>query len=150
MALPIFEAELNLLAAVGLGAGIGFERPWRQRLAGLRTNTLVTLGAATFILFARLTAGEGDAARVGALRVRHRLPRRRGDFQGGRLRRPRGGQTDPRGFRFGDQLFTSRRDADARRIRHAVKIAARVVEMKTMIRVHLPTSCPGPFGLCCC
>ena len=24
-----------------------------------------------------------------------------------------------------------------------VKIAARVVEMKTMIRVHLPTSCPG-------
>ena len=24
-----------------------------------------------------------------------------------------------------------------------VKVAARVVEMKTMIRVHLPTSCPG-------
>ena len=24
-----------------------------------------------------------------------------------------------------------------------VKIAARVVEMKTMIRVHLPTSCPA-------
>ena len=24
-----------------------------------------------------------------------------------------------------------------------VKIAARVVEMKTMIRVHLPTACPG-------
>jgi hypothetical protein len=24
-----------------------------------------------------------------------------------------------------------------------IKIAARVVEMKTMIRVHLPTSCPG-------
>jgi hypothetical protein len=24
-----------------------------------------------------------------------------------------------------------------------VKIAARVLEMKTMIRVHLPTSCPG-------
>ena len=26
---------------------------------------------------------------------------------------------------------------------HLVKIAARVVEMKTMIRVHLPTSCPA-------
>lgn len=24
-----------------------------------------------------------------------------------------------------------------------IKIAARVVEMKTMIRVHLPTACPG-------
>ena len=24
-----------------------------------------------------------------------------------------------------------------------IKIAARVVEMKTMIRIHLPTSCPG-------
>ena len=52
MTLPILEAGLNLLAAAGLGAAIGFERQWRQRLAGLRTNTLVALGAATFILFA--------------------------------------------------------------------------------------------------
>ena len=66
MTLPILQAGLNLLAAVGLGAAIGFERQWRQRLAGLRTNTLVALGAATFLLFSRLTAGEGDAARVGA------------------------------------------------------------------------------------
>jgi putative Mg2+ transporter-C (MgtC) family protein len=43
MALPIWEAGLNLLAAAGLGAAIGFERQWRQRLAGLRTNTLVAL-----------------------------------------------------------------------------------------------------------
>jgi uncharacterized membrane protein YhiD involved in acid resistance len=54
MALPIWEGGLNLLAAAGLGAAIGFERQWRQRLAGLRTNTLVALGAATFILFGRL------------------------------------------------------------------------------------------------
>ena len=53
MALPILDAGINLLAAVGLGAAIGFERQWRQRLAGLRTNTLVALGAATFILFAQ-------------------------------------------------------------------------------------------------
>jgi putative Mg2+ transporter-C (MgtC) family protein len=66
MALPVGEAEINLLAAVGLGAAIGFERQWRQRLAGLRTNTLVALGAATFILFARLTLDDGAAARVGA------------------------------------------------------------------------------------
>src|ERR1700680_5110023 len=66
MALPVGEAEINLLAAVGLGAAIGFEGQWRQRLAGLRTSTLVALGAATFILFARLTLDEGGAARVGA------------------------------------------------------------------------------------
>jgi putative Mg2+ transporter-C (MgtC) family protein len=66
MAPPIWEAGLNLLAAAGLGAAIGFERQWRQRLAGLRTNTLVALGAATFILFGRLAGDTDSAARVGA------------------------------------------------------------------------------------
>ncbi len=42
----------RLLTALLLGATIGFERQWRQRLAGLRTNTLVSLGAATFVVFA--------------------------------------------------------------------------------------------------
>jgi len=41
-----------------LGAAIGFERQWRQRLAGLRTNALVSLGAATFVMFAALCPGE--------------------------------------------------------------------------------------------
>jgi putative Mg2+ transporter-C (MgtC) family protein len=45
---------LNLFAALTLGALIGFERQWRQRMAGLRTNTLVSLGAATFVSFASL------------------------------------------------------------------------------------------------
>ena len=31
-----------------LGAAIGFERQWNQRMAGLRTNALVALGAAGF------------------------------------------------------------------------------------------------------
>lgn len=48
-----FERDaINLLAAVMLGALIGFERQWRQRLAGLRTNTLVALGAAIYVVFA--------------------------------------------------------------------------------------------------
>jgi putative Mg2+ transporter-C (MgtC) family protein len=64
--MPIWEAGLNLIAAVGLGAAIGLERQWRQRLAGLRTNTLVALGAASFILFSRLTDHDEGAARVGA------------------------------------------------------------------------------------
>ena len=66
MVVPIWVAGLNLLSAVGLGAAIGLERQWRQRLAGLRTNTLVALGAATFILFSRLTSNDDGAARVGA------------------------------------------------------------------------------------
>lgn len=41
---------LNLLAALALGALIGAERQWRQRMAGLRTNALVAIGATVFIL----------------------------------------------------------------------------------------------------
>jgi putative Mg2+ transporter-C (MgtC) family protein len=66
MTVPIWEAGLDLLVALGLGAAIGLERQWRQRRAGLRTNTLVALGAATFILFSRLTSDEAGAAHVGA------------------------------------------------------------------------------------
>jgi putative Mg2+ transporter-C (MgtC) family protein len=54
--LPIFDPAfrndaLNLTIAVLLGGTIGFERQWRQRFAGLRTNTLVSLGAAIFVVF---------------------------------------------------------------------------------------------------
>ncbi|MBG2803113.1 MgtC family protein [Proteus sp. WDL240414] len=41
---------LNLMIAMCLGALIGAERQWRQRMAGLRTNALVATGAAVFIL----------------------------------------------------------------------------------------------------
>jgi putative Mg2+ transporter-C (MgtC) family protein len=44
MAIGIAQAAADLGAALALGAVIGFERQWRQRLAGLRTNTLVALG----------------------------------------------------------------------------------------------------------
>jgi putative Mg2+ transporter-C (MgtC) family protein len=39
----------RLLLALLLGACIGAERQWRQRSAGLRTNTLVCFGAAAFV-----------------------------------------------------------------------------------------------------
>jgi putative Mg2+ transporter-C (MgtC) family protein len=39
----------HLLLAVVLGSFIGVERQWRQRNAGLRTHTLVCLGAASFV-----------------------------------------------------------------------------------------------------
>lgn len=55
----------NLGTAVLLGGVIGLERQWRQRLAGLRTNALVALGAATFVLFENLFT-VGDPTRVAA------------------------------------------------------------------------------------
>jgi len=41
----MFPYIANLLAAMLLGALIGAERQWRQRMAGLRTNSLVATGA---------------------------------------------------------------------------------------------------------
>ena len=46
----MFPYISNLLAAMLLGALIGAERQWRQRMAGLRTNALVATGAAVVIL----------------------------------------------------------------------------------------------------
>lgn len=54
-----------MLTALGFGAIIGFERQWRQRLAGLRTNTLVSLGAAVFFIFASQFR-DADPTRVAA------------------------------------------------------------------------------------
>jgi putative Mg2+ transporter-C (MgtC) family protein len=49
------EFVLRLRAAALGGALIGFERQWRSRGAGLRTNTLVAAGAAMFVLIAEMT-----------------------------------------------------------------------------------------------
>jgi putative Mg2+ transporter-C (MgtC) family protein len=66
MTIGIAQAAINLSAAVTLGAVIGFERQWRQRLAGLRTNTLVALGAASFVVFENLFSTEANLTRVAA------------------------------------------------------------------------------------
>jgi len=63
--LPL-DAILNLVVALALGASIGMERQWRQRLAGLRTNTLVALGAASFVVFAAAFPDEISPTRVAA------------------------------------------------------------------------------------
>ncbi len=60
------EAALNLLVALVLGALVGAERQWRQRLAGLRTNTLVALGAASFVVFSAIYPDEISPTRVPA------------------------------------------------------------------------------------
>jgi len=52
--------------AFALGTAIGFERQWRQRTAGLRTNVLVAIGAAAFAdLGQRLLGADGATRLVG-------------------------------------------------------------------------------------
>ena len=64
--MSIEQAAINLAVAFCLSAIIGFERQWRNRLAGLRTNTLVALGAASFVVFAALAPEEASPTRVAA------------------------------------------------------------------------------------
>lgn len=47
----------RLLLALILGSIIGAERQWRQRAAGMRTNTLVCFGAAAFVDLASTISG---------------------------------------------------------------------------------------------
>src|SRR6202044_1319595 len=66
MTVALAQAGLNLFIAACLGASIGLERQWRQHLAGLRTNTLVALGAAIFITYARAAGDHDGATRIAA------------------------------------------------------------------------------------
>jgi putative Mg2+ transporter-C (MgtC) family protein len=53
--LTVADFALRLAVGVGCGALIGFERQWRARMAGLRTNALVAGGATLFVLYAVAT-----------------------------------------------------------------------------------------------
>lgn len=56
---------MRFVVALVLGALIGLEREWRQRMAGTRTNALVAGGAAAFAMSGALIAGDAAAqARV--------------------------------------------------------------------------------------
>ena len=58
--LSLVDSVISLTVAFLLGGVIGFERQVRQRTAGLRTNTLVAVGSAAFVVLAnRLTGHEG-------------------------------------------------------------------------------------------
>ncbi len=66
--LALANTLLSLAAAFILGGLIGFERQYRQRTAGLRTNVLVAVGAALFVDIAvRMHGIYGDTP--GALHV---------------------------------------------------------------------------------
>ena len=48
--MEILQFALRLGAALLMGACIGLERQWRQRMAGTRTTALVAAGAAAFVM----------------------------------------------------------------------------------------------------
>jgi putative Mg2+ transporter-C (MgtC) family protein len=58
----------RLLTASLLGGVIGFEREWRHKASGLRTNMLLCLGCAFFTLLSSVLAGDAnpDKGRVAA------------------------------------------------------------------------------------
>lgn len=62
--LPILDSGFSLLLAFLLGTLIGAERQYRQRSAGLRTTTLVAVGAAAFVDIAQRLTGDAEAVRV--------------------------------------------------------------------------------------
>lgn len=55
---------IDIGVALALGIVIGLERQWRQHTAGLRTNTLVALGAALFVSLSRLMGDQGSPTRI--------------------------------------------------------------------------------------
>jgi putative Mg2+ transporter-C (MgtC) family protein len=54
------EPVLPLLLAVVFGAAIGVERQWHHKSAGIKTNTLVALGAAGFSMLSASGFGPGN------------------------------------------------------------------------------------------
>jgi putative Mg2+ transporter-C (MgtC) family protein len=62
--LGIFAARIAV--ALLLGVAIGIERQWRQRMAGLRTNALVSTGAALFASISILMDARQNPTQVAA------------------------------------------------------------------------------------
>jgi putative Mg2+ transporter-C (MgtC) family protein len=52
--MPVTDYLVRLFTALGLGAAVGLERQWRQRMAGTRTTALVAAGACAFVMCAFL------------------------------------------------------------------------------------------------
>lgn len=66
MPVELIQASINMGIALGCGALIGVERQIRQRKAGLRTNALVSLGAAAYMVLSMLVEGDMSPSRIAA------------------------------------------------------------------------------------
>ncbi|OIJ99356.1 hypothetical protein BIV25_10070 [Streptomyces sp. MUSC 14] len=62
--LTTFDFVVRLSVGVACGALIGVERQWRARMAGLRTNALVAVGATLFVLYSEVVGDPGSPTRV--------------------------------------------------------------------------------------
>jgi putative Mg2+ transporter-C (MgtC) family protein len=60
------DFALRLLLAFILGAAIGIERQWQKTRAVLKTNVLVCLGAAMFVMMSTMVPGDSSPTRVAA------------------------------------------------------------------------------------
>jgi putative Mg2+ transporter-C (MgtC) family protein len=58
----------RICLSAALGAVLGFEREWRQKYAGLRTNILIAIGSTLFTLMSidLSKSSGGDATRIAA------------------------------------------------------------------------------------
>ncbi|OIP28400.1 MAG: magnesium transporter MgtC [Chloroflexi bacterium CG_4_10_14_0_8_um_filter_46_9] len=64
---PLLDMALRLLLAIALGAIIGYQRERAGKAAGLRTHTLISLGAALFTVVSIFGfSGAVDPSRVAA------------------------------------------------------------------------------------
>jgi len=64
---PLLDMALRLLLAVAMGAIIGYQRERAGKAAGLRTHTLISLGAALFTVVSIFGfSGAVDPSRVAA------------------------------------------------------------------------------------
>jgi putative Mg2+ transporter-C (MgtC) family protein len=55
---------LHIFSALVMGIAIGLERQFRQHTAGLRTNTLVCVGAAMFVSISGMVEGDTSPTRI--------------------------------------------------------------------------------------
>lgn len=62
-----WELSARLALALLLGFLVGIERQWQHKTAGLKTNSLVSLGAAAFTLVAQLGFSNPSQVGVGVL-----------------------------------------------------------------------------------
>lgn len=62
--MPLLEFFWLLSAALAMGVCVGLERQWRQRMAGTRTNALVAVGAAAFVMCGSMLPGPGNRIQI--------------------------------------------------------------------------------------
>ena len=61
MSITTIHFTLRLFTALLLGAAVGLERQWRQRIAGTRSNALVAAGASAFVTAGALLVNDFSA-----------------------------------------------------------------------------------------